>query len=115
MGMRPSVAAARRQQRRNRVGRDQPDVGQVPGECGRLPAPAMRWESVIAGGGECSDHIHFEVDPVRTMLPHMERLGLATAAELDVDTFADRVRDELIATGGVIVGRSEVAAWSRAP
>lgn len=80
-----------------------------------LPAPAMRWESVIAGGGECSDHIHFEVDPVRTMLPHMERLGLATAAELDVDTFADRVRDELIATGGVIVGRSEVAAWSRAP
>lgn len=45
----------------------------------------------------------------------MERLGLSTAAELDIDTYADRVRDELIATGGVIVGRSEVGAWAPVP
>jgi 2-polyprenyl-3-methyl-5-hydroxy-6-metoxy-1,4-benzoquinol methylase len=80
-----------------------------------LPAPTLRLESVIAGGGDCMDHIHFEVDPVRTMLPHIERLGLATAAEVDIDTYADRVRDELIATGGVIVGRAEIGAWARVP
>jgi hypothetical protein len=75
----------------------------------------MRLESVIAGGGDCMDHIHFEVDPVRTMLPHVEQLGLATATEVDIDTYVDRVRDELIANGGVIVGRAEVGAWSRVP
>jgi len=80
-----------------------------------LPAPTMRMESVIAGGADCADHIHFEVDPVRTLLPQMERLGLATAAQIDIDTYADRVHDELLTTGGVIVGRSEVGAWARVP
>jgi SAM-dependent methyltransferase len=80
-----------------------------------LPAPTMRMESVIAGGPECSDHIRFELDPVRTLLPQMERLGLATAPEIDIDTYADRVRSELIASGSVVVGRSEVGAWVAAP
>jgi SAM-dependent methyltransferase len=80
-----------------------------------LPAPTLRLESVIAGGADCTDHIHFEVDPVRTMLPHIERLGLGTAAEIDIDTYVDRVRDELTATGGVIVGRAEIGAWARVP
>jgi SAM-dependent methyltransferase len=80
-----------------------------------LPAPTLRLESVIAGGDDCMDHIHFEVDPVRTMLPHIERLGLGSAAEIDIDTYADRVRNELIATGGVIVGRAEIGAWARVP
>jgi SAM-dependent methyltransferase len=48
-----------------------------------LSATTMRMESVIAGGADCADHIHFEVDPVRTLLPEMERLGLATAAEIE--------------------------------
>jgi hypothetical protein len=58
----------------------------------------------------------FEGSPsTATIGPHTERLGLATSGELDVDTYADRVHEELIATGGVIVGRAEVAAWSRVP
>jgi SAM-dependent methyltransferase len=80
-----------------------------------LSAPTMRMESVIAGGPDCLDHIGLEIDPVRTLLPEIERLGLATAAEIDIDTYADRIRDELIATGGVIVGRADVGAWTRAP
>jgi SAM-dependent methyltransferase len=77
-----------------------------------LPPPTMRMESVIAGGADCGDHIHFEVDPVRTLLPQIERLGLATSAEVDIDSYVDRVREELLAAGGVIVGRSEVGAWA---
>jgi len=80
-----------------------------------LPAPTMRLEAVIAGGGECDDHIHFEVDPVRSILPHIERLGLARVEDLDVDALAGRVREELIESGGVIVGRAEVGAWTRVP
>jgi SAM-dependent methyltransferase len=78
-----------------------------------LPAPTMRMEALIAGGADSVDHVHLEVDPVRALLPEIERLGLATAAEIDVDTLTDRVREELIATGGVIVGRSDVGAWAR--
>jgi 2-polyprenyl-3-methyl-5-hydroxy-6-metoxy-1,4-benzoquinol methylase len=80
-----------------------------------LPAPTMRMESLIAGGADCADHVSLEMDPVRTLLPQIVRLGLATPAEVDIDTYADRVRDELIATGGVIVGRSDVGAWARVP
>ena len=80
-----------------------------------LSAPTMRMESLIAGGPDCLDHIHFEIDPVLTLMPEIERLGIATAADIDIDTYTDRVRDELIATGGVIVGRSDVGAWTRAP
>lgn len=76
-----------------------------------LPSPTLRMESVIAGGTACLDNIHFEVDPVRTMLPVIERLGLATASDVSIDTYVDRVREELGESGGVIVGRAEVGAW----
>jgi SAM-dependent methyltransferase len=78
-----------------------------------LPAPTMRLESLIAGGPDCWDHIQFEVEPVRSLLSEVTRLGLATESEVDVDTLAERVHREAMATGSVIVGRAEIAAWSR--
>jgi hypothetical protein len=80
-----------------------------------LPPPTMRMVSVIGGGANCADHVHFEMDVVATLIDEMERLGVATADELDVDTLAERVIDEAIAADSVIVGRSEVGAWSRVP
>jgi SAM-dependent methyltransferase len=79
-----------------------------------LPAPSMRLESVIAGGGTSSDQVHFEMDVVETLVPEMERLGVATASDVHADTLADRVLEEVTATDSVIVGRSEIGAWSRA-
>jgi SAM-dependent methyltransferase len=78
-----------------------------------LAPPSMRLESIIAGGASCSDHLHLEVDPVAALLPEMERLGIATADEVDAETMAERVLAEAIATESVIVGRAEVAAWTR--
>jgi hypothetical protein len=43
----------------------------------------------------------------------MERLGLATAAEVAVDTLADRLQREVAAGGGIVIGRTEIGAWSR--
>jgi hypothetical protein len=37
----------------------------------------------------------------------------ATAAEIGVDTLAERVAGEAIANGSVLVCRSEISAWSR--
>jgi SAM-dependent methyltransferase len=80
-----------------------------------LPAPTMRMQSVLAGGTTCEDHVHFEMDVVGTLVPEMERLGVARAEELDAPTLAERVAAEAARTESVIVGRSEVGAWSRRP
>jgi SAM-dependent methyltransferase len=80
-----------------------------------LPPPSMRMESVIAGGKSCSDVVHFEMDVVGTLVPEMERLGVATADEAAAETLADRVLAEAAASESVIVGRGEVGAWSRVP
>jgi SAM-dependent methyltransferase len=78
-----------------------------------LTAPSLRLESVITGGANSADHVQFKTELVCTLIPEMERLGIATAAEVDSETLAERVLAEVIARGSVIVGRSEIGAWSR--
>jgi hypothetical protein len=51
----------------------------------------------------------FPVSLVRTL----KWFGVATAAEIDADTLPDRMYDEIGRNGSVLVGRSEVGAWSR--
>ena len=41
----------------------------------------------------------------------MERLGVATAKDVDAPTLVDRVLDEVAVTQSVIIGRIEVGAW----
>jgi SAM-dependent methyltransferase len=79
-----------------------------------LPAPSIRLESLIGGGPDSWDQVHFKTDLVGTLLPEMERLGVATAREVDLPTLAQRVLNEIISSTSVIVGRSEVGAWTRA-
>ena len=79
-----------------------------------LPAPSMRLESLIGGGPNSSDLVYFKTDLARTLAPEMERLGVATAHEIDSPTLAQRVLDESISSTSVIVGRSEIGAWTRA-
>ena len=56
--------------------------------CGRVTDASMRLESVIGGGVSSPDQVHFKTDLARTLLPEMERLGVATADEVDVQTLA---------------------------
>jgi hypothetical protein len=75
----------------------------------------MRMESVIAGGATSSDQIHFEMDLVRTLVAEMERLGIATGDDFDAETLPERVFAAVCASDSVIVGRSEVGAWTHIP
>ena len=43
----------------------------------------------------------------------MGRLGVATAADIGVDTLSERITREVISSDSVIVGRMEIAAWTR--
>ena len=47
-----------------------------------LPAPSMRLEAIIAGGADSPERLDVVPDIVGSLLPTMERLGVATAAEV---------------------------------
>ena len=78
-----------------------------------LPKPSMRLEAIIGGGEGSSDEVHFKTDLACTLVSEMERLGVATALEVDAETLAERVLREVAACNGVVVGRSGIGAWSR--
>jgi hypothetical protein len=78
-----------------------------------LPAPSMRLETLIGGGTNSSDCLHLVADLVGTLLPEMERLGIATAADVELETLAERMSNEAIGSSSVIFGHWQIAAWSR--
>jgi ubiquinone/menaquinone biosynthesis C-methylase UbiE len=57
------------------------------------------------------DAFDYIADSVRSALPAMERFGVATAPELDVDTLAGRTREEVERSGMPIWLSGGVAAW----
>jgi len=78
-----------------------------------LPAPAMRLDALVGGGASAADLLHLNADIVASLLPEMERLGVATAAEVQIETLAERMVAEAVAANALLVGRYEVGAWAR--
>jgi hypothetical protein len=79
-----------------------------------LPGPAMRLDSLI-GGGPHSPIYELVADLVKSLLPVMERLRIATALEVDVATLERRIRAEVVAGQGVVLYPALIGAWSRRP
>lgn len=89
-----------------------------------LPVPSMRLESVIGGTARSNDvpagadriesFVQIVAEVTRSLLPVIERFEVATASDVDIDTLCARICGEIVANGSVIVGRSEIGAWSRA-
>ena len=77
-----------------------------------LPAPSMRLQTFIAGGAASVEFLEAVADLIGILIPAIERLGIATRSEVDENTLAERLRQEIEARASVVVGRSEVAAWS---
>ena len=78
-----------------------------------LPAPAMQLETLVAGAANNADPLHLVADLAGTLANAMERLGVATAAEVGLETLAERMISEAAASASVILSRFEVGAWSR--
>ena len=78
-----------------------------------LSAPTLRLDGAISGGPGAPYEALAEV--VRSLLPVMERFGIATAAEVEIDILAQRIRDEILAEDGVIVAPLLIGAWARHP
>lgn len=77
-----------------------------------LPPPAQYLHAGIAAGPH---HPLYTVvaETVRTLLPAMEQLGIATADEVGVDTLAERISDEVVGAQGTATWFSLVGATAR--
>jgi len=78
-----------------------------------LAVPTLRLEAVVGGGMNSLDSVRLAAEVVPVLLPEILRLGVATAAEIGVETLAERMINEAISNDSVIVGRLEIGAWCR--
>ena len=76
-----------------------------------LPEPALRIDAVIGGGAEFPCEILVAL--MQSLLPVMEKLGIATARDVEISTLVERMRNEVVACRGVIRSPALVGAWSR--
>jgi len=79
-----------------------------------LPPPECRMEGVMDGGPH-SPVYEWLAESARSLLPRMEALGLTTAATLDCDTLADRLRQEALERRGVFISAPLIGAFARKP
>ena len=77
-----------------------------------LEEPQLHSDSFVGGGKSWFGYTYVE-DMVRSMLPAMEKLGVTTAADVEIDTFADRLRDEFVAQNCTGMTSPWISAWSR--
>jgi SAM-dependent methyltransferase len=75
-----------------------------------LPGPRLLVETFAAGGPEAPAWGWANV--IGAAAPLMERVGVATAAELDPPTLADRLLTETLARDGCIYGPPMTGAWT---
>jgi hypothetical protein len=66
-------------------------------------------------GGPDSPVYDYVADALRSLVPMAERLGVATAAEIDIDTVAERLREEAGGRRACIMPPPLVGAWTRTP
>ena len=75
-----------------------------------LPAPQMDLAAGLGGGPDWGGY-EYAADTLRSILPALRQFGLATAEEVDIDTLADRLRAETLASGGVVKTPDLIGAW----
>jgi hypothetical protein len=77
-----------------------------------LASPQMRLAARVERGAS-SNAYRLVTDVTRTLLPLMERTGVASAAEVDIATLPDRMRDEVVSLSATVVSPHLIGAWVR--
>jgi ubiquinone/menaquinone biosynthesis C-methylase UbiE len=78
-----------------------------------LPAPERQSRTITVGPSTAP--VWFCVNAVRAMVPILEQNGVATAAEVDIDTLEARLAAELVAYDATMVVPPVTIAWTRVP
>jgi ubiquinone/menaquinone biosynthesis C-methylase UbiE len=88
-------------------------LAQIFEEAG-LPTPQMILHARVERGPD-SPLYHLMAQNTRVMLPLMQRTGVATAEEVDVETLAERMRAEAVALDATLAITPLIGAWTRTP
>jgi SAM-dependent methyltransferase len=78
-----------------------------------LPTPTVRVAALSGKGAGSADVLLRARNLTRSLLPETERRGVATRAEVGLDTLLERMQREAVAADSVVVGHLEVGAWCR--
>ncbi len=79
-----------------------------------LPAPTMHLDAPVGGGLDWAGY-DYMASGLRSMLPYILQHGVATEEEVDIDTFAERLRAEVVGQQGVVMSQTFIRAWARLP
>ena len=77
-----------------------------------LPRPQMIQGARVENGPD-SETYSTVARLTQTLLPVMSRLGIVIPAEVDIDTLADRLREEVVTLNATWVSPSFIGAWTR--
>lgn len=77
-----------------------------------LPAPEMRLSGAL-GGGEDHPVYSLIAESLRSLLPVLKKFDVASAEQLDIDSLAARMRQEMIANRSVATSPTLIGAWAR--
>ena len=77
-----------------------------------LPEPEMNLCSPVGGGPDWPGY-DYAAESLRSMLPLIVKLGIATEEEVEIDTLARRLRAETVAADGVVKAPDLLDAWAR--
>lgn len=81
-----------------------------------LPEPVMHMDAFV--GGASWPGLDWFVSTIKSLLPTMEKLGVATAEEVDIDTLKHRIVLDVVNNRELsVVGMSNtwICAWARKP
>jgi ubiquinone/menaquinone biosynthesis C-methylase UbiE len=79
-----------------------------------LPAPQMSGEATIIAGPDWEGY-DWGAETIRTVLPLILKFGLATAEEVQIETLAERMRNEALSQRLVLRGPDIISAWTCSP
>ena len=79
-----------------------------------LPSPVANLEAPAGAGPDWVGYEYLQ-QGFASLLPLIESFGIATAAEVEVDTLAERLRREAATSGRLIVLPPHVTAYARLP
>ena len=90
-----------------------PQMGAVFEQAG-LPSPGMLMAARVERGPDAQVYQQM-AGVMRTLLPMIERTGVATPEEVGIETLAERLRQQAVEYGATVVSPSLFAAWARRP
>ena len=79
-----------------------------------LPEPSLQYSAPV-GGPETWIGYQFIAAAFQSLLPLLERFGIATAEEIDLDTLAQRLRAEVVASKRPLILPPHITAWVQLP